>query len=108
MAIATITVSGVLVDPTGATAVGGSIGVELDAFAKVEDAGVSQRVAGTLSAVVGTDGSVSIDLVPCDLLTPSSARYRVALEANGRRWSEVWNIQSTDANPLDVGDVTRE
>lgn len=109
MALPTTTVSGTIYDPSGDAVEGGTIRAELSAPGSVDDetSGVTQKVFGAIGSFIGTDGSVSLDLVPNDEITPDNTNYLVTITLpDGTQVIERWEVPSTP-DPIEIGDVPR-
>jgi hypothetical protein len=109
MAVPLTTITGKLLTPDGQPVTKGTVSARLSQPGSVLDGTDSQRVAETAKAAIGTDGAISLALVPNDAITPSGTHYVVTIDAKigarGRQWTEKWQITGTA--PLDIGEVPR-
>jgi len=105
MAIPLVSITGKVLLPNG-TAVAGTIEASLSQAGSVLDGAVSQQVAALATGTIGSDGTVTLSLVPNDAITPSGTSYRVRLRFGSAVVYEIWQLASTPS-PIDVGAVPR-
>lgn len=109
MAIPTTTIEGKFLLPSGVGANGGKITARLSQNGTVEDDVTFEdhAVGGETVGSIGTDGTISLVLIPNDEITPGGTYYLVTFElADGIRIREQWEVASAP-DPVDVGAVTR-
>lgn len=106
MAVTLVAVSGKVLLPDGTGTPGGTLVITLSKEGSVEDAGTgTQRVAAVKTVTIGSDGSVSFNVVPNDTITPSGTIYRADYKLpSGVSWSEYWDIASSPSS-LEIGDI---
>lgn len=109
-AVETTTVNGKVVLSDGAAATAGSITCTLSTPGTALDGATSQRVAGSETATIGSDGTITgLTLVPNDAITPSGTTYRCTFSVSAPRrasWDETWSVTSSP-DPVNVGSITR-
>lgn len=108
MAIPTITITGKVLDPSGAGVSGGEIRILLSTSGVVRDAATTadQKVNGEQRIQIGADGAVSIVLVPNASITPAGTVYHVRFVlANGFSWTEDWSVAAAPG-AQEIGDIT--
>lgn len=108
-AVETTTVQGKVYLPGGSVATGGTIRATLSDSGSADDGGTSQRVAGRVDGTIGADGTVTLALVPNDVITPTGTYYNVSFRVTGPErasWTEKWSV-TTSPDPVDVGAITR-
>lgn len=108
-AVETTTLSGKVYLAGGVVATSGSVTAELSDEGSTDDSGTTQRVAGRVTGSVGSDGSVTMALVPNDAITPTGTYYDVTFSVRSPvrvSWSERWSV-TTSPDPVEVGDITR-
>lgn len=105
----TVTVAGKVLLPSGAGATGGTIEITLSGLSEAgetEDAGVTQKITGKITATISALGAVSQALVPNDAITPPGSYYTAVYTPTGQTpWTEYWQLASAPAT-IDIGDVT--
>jgi hypothetical protein len=108
MAVSVITVDGKVIGPSGVGVPGGEIRIELlPAGGSTDDGGTQQVLGSELVVAISSAGVVDFDLVPNDLISPSGSKYQARFRsADGRRWSKLWNVLSTDGATQNIGDLS--
>ncbi len=110
-AIPTRAVSGKLLQPDGTAAASGAITCQLSQAGSVLDGATWQRVAGQAVGTVAADGTVTMSMVPNDVISPSGTAYLCSFSTratSGRpvSWTETWQV-ATGAGSIDIGAITR-
>ena len=109
-AVETTTVNGKVVLSDGSAATAGSITCTLSTPGTALDGSTSQRVAGSDTATIGSDGTITgLTLVPNDAITPTGTTYKCAFNVSSPRrvsWDETWSV-ATSPDPVNVGSITR-
>lgn len=110
MAVPVVSVSGFVTPPSGGGVVdGGKIHFELSTRGFVTDdvdGSVKYTIAGVGSADVASDGSVSFNIIPNDLISPASTTWKISYVIDGDRWEETWVVSSSPSSQ-DLADITR-
>ncbi|UCC72905.1 MAG: hypothetical protein JSV86_21590 [Gemmatimonadota bacterium] len=108
MAIATTTIQGTVHLPSGAAATGGYIRATLSAPGYATDnSGVDSPIAGSYNGTIGADGSITLAVVPNDVITPATTYYTfefVVTSPESLRWS-IDRTVDTSPDPADMADL---
>lgn len=106
MAVTRSRITGKILTPEGVGVAGGTIRITLSESGSTEDGGTgTQRVGGTYTATIASDGSVDFYLVPNDVITPSGTTYLAEyVLRNGAHYQENWNLTTGDK---EIGDITQ-
>ena len=108
-AVDTVTVQGKVLTPSGAAATAGKITCDLSQAASAAADGYVQRVASRSVGTIGTDGTVTLALVPNDIMTPAGTYYTCRFSVTAplsASWTEKWSISATP-DPVDIGSISR-
>jgi hypothetical protein len=105
-AVETTTIIFNVATPGGVAATSGTVTLVLSAPGTTPDGGSSVAVAGRTTANIASDGSVSIAVVPNDVITPSATYYTfqfLVLTPAVSSWTQT-RLVATDPDPATLSD----
>lgn len=103
MAVVLVAVVGKILLPDGGST-GGDIEVRLSPAGSTDDGGTEVVVGGMFTTPIATDGSVSFNIIPNDVILPTGSKYNAKIIlADGREFDKVWDIAT--GTPQDIGDL---